>query len=393
MGKSIHAGQVVVADGTDLAAERIRRVLTADPGMGVVRHADAGYPEAIDAAGAAACTCRCSTRSRRRDRRDRAAPPQVLRPPEDGLPYLRHDRAGELTAEPGRPGDRGRRIAGFEDDAGAAARIDATGCARPARASSTATRTCRSPAGGRASTSMKVTGVPYEEIARAGGGIRSSARRSPKATDDEVLAQAARRSPREMLEHGTTTFECKSGYGLSVDGGAARAAARRASSPRGRAGHDVDRAARPRRPRRLRRRRLDGRGRGARCPRVHGRRRRARHLRRVDRLQQRRTCAAWASSRAAHGLDLRAHVEQFNANRSVPVALELARARSTTSSRCTPTTSARSPPPSAPPCCCPAPRCMGDEHTPPARALADAGAIGVLATDATPARRRSSRCR
>ncbi len=50
MGKSIHAGQVVVADGTEASAERIRRVLTADPGMGVVRHADAGYPEAIEAA-------------------------------------------------------------------------------------------------------------------------------------------------------------------------------------------------------------------------------------------------------------------------------------------------------------------------------------------------------
>jgi urocanate hydratase len=50
MGKSIHAGQVVVADGSELAAQRIRRVLTADPGLGVVRHADAGYPEAIAAA-------------------------------------------------------------------------------------------------------------------------------------------------------------------------------------------------------------------------------------------------------------------------------------------------------------------------------------------------------
>jgi urocanate hydratase len=47
MGKSIHAGQVLVADGTDLAAERIERVLKADPGLGVVRHADAGYDEAI----------------------------------------------------------------------------------------------------------------------------------------------------------------------------------------------------------------------------------------------------------------------------------------------------------------------------------------------------------
>jgi urocanate hydratase len=50
MGKSIHAGQVVVADGTAAAGERVRRCLTADPGLGVVRHADAGYPEALDAA-------------------------------------------------------------------------------------------------------------------------------------------------------------------------------------------------------------------------------------------------------------------------------------------------------------------------------------------------------
>jgi urocanate hydratase len=48
MGKSIHAGQVVVADGTDQGAARIRRVLTADPGLGVVRHADAGYESAVD---------------------------------------------------------------------------------------------------------------------------------------------------------------------------------------------------------------------------------------------------------------------------------------------------------------------------------------------------------
>ena len=50
MGKSIHAGQVVVADGTAQAGERVRRVLTADPGLGVVRHADAGYPEALGVA-------------------------------------------------------------------------------------------------------------------------------------------------------------------------------------------------------------------------------------------------------------------------------------------------------------------------------------------------------
>lgn len=50
IGYSQHAGQVIVADGTPEAARRIERVLTTDPGMGVVRHADAGYPEAIMAA-------------------------------------------------------------------------------------------------------------------------------------------------------------------------------------------------------------------------------------------------------------------------------------------------------------------------------------------------------
>jgi urocanate hydratase len=46
IGYSQHAGMVVVADGTDEAALRLERVLTTDPGMGVLRHADAGYPEA-----------------------------------------------------------------------------------------------------------------------------------------------------------------------------------------------------------------------------------------------------------------------------------------------------------------------------------------------------------
>ena len=50
IGNSIHAGMVVVADGTDVAAERLERVLTSDPGTGVMRHADAGYVEALDAA-------------------------------------------------------------------------------------------------------------------------------------------------------------------------------------------------------------------------------------------------------------------------------------------------------------------------------------------------------
>jgi urocanate hydratase len=47
IGNSIHAGMVVVADGSDEAAERLERVLTTDPGIGVLRHLDAGYADAI----------------------------------------------------------------------------------------------------------------------------------------------------------------------------------------------------------------------------------------------------------------------------------------------------------------------------------------------------------
>ncbi|MFL5921033.1 MAG: urocanate hydratase [Gaiellaceae bacterium] len=50
IGNSIHAGMVVVADGSDEMAERLERVLTTDPGTGVLRHADAGYPDALAAA-------------------------------------------------------------------------------------------------------------------------------------------------------------------------------------------------------------------------------------------------------------------------------------------------------------------------------------------------------
>ena len=50
IGRSIHAGQVTVADGTPLAAQKLARVLTNDPGMGVIRHVDAGYDKAIEVA-------------------------------------------------------------------------------------------------------------------------------------------------------------------------------------------------------------------------------------------------------------------------------------------------------------------------------------------------------
>jgi urocanate hydratase len=47
IGYSLHAGQVTVADGSEMMARRIERVLTNDPGSGVARHVDAGYDEAI----------------------------------------------------------------------------------------------------------------------------------------------------------------------------------------------------------------------------------------------------------------------------------------------------------------------------------------------------------
>jgi urocanate hydratase len=50
IGYSLHAGQVIVADGTVEAARRISRVLTSDPGLGILRHADAGYEDAIQVA-------------------------------------------------------------------------------------------------------------------------------------------------------------------------------------------------------------------------------------------------------------------------------------------------------------------------------------------------------
>ena len=56
IGYSIHSGMVIVADGTEEAEKRIRRVLTSDPGMGVIRHADAGYDEALSFAEKAGVT-------------------------------------------------------------------------------------------------------------------------------------------------------------------------------------------------------------------------------------------------------------------------------------------------------------------------------------------------
>ena len=307
---------------------------------------------------------------------------QVLRPPEDGLAHLRHHRASTLSSDPGSLALEGDRIAGFTSDASAALQVDASGCA--VLPGFVDCHTHLPFAGWRAAEyEMKVTGVPYEDIARSGGGIRSSARSLAQATDEHVLDQAAALAA-EMLAHGTTAFECKSGYGLSPAAelralGLAEALDRRvvqATTSTALLAHAVPDG-------------YDADGWmdevAALVPDVAASTRASAldlyvesiafgndHLRRMGALA------------VAHGLDLRAHVEQFNPNRSVPVALE-AGARSVDHLSCLHPDDV--PALAAADCAAvllPGAEVMGAEHVPPARALADAGAICVLATDANP---------
>jgi imidazolonepropionase len=141
---------------------------------------------------------------------------QVLTLPEPDLTYLRTNRAGEISLEPGGITVEHGRISALEPTSDANIHIDATGCALlPGLVDC---HTHLPFAGWRAGEyEQKVTGVPYEEIARAGGGIRSSARALRETPDDVVLAQAQQIAG-EMVRSGTTTFECKSGYGLSTAG-------------------------------------------------------------------------------------------------------------------------------------------------------------------------------
>jgi len=306
---------------------------------------------------------------------------QVLRPPADGLPYLRHDRAHELTLEPGDVTLADGRVAAFAADAGAR-RVDCSGCA--VVPGFVDCHTHLPFAGWRAEEyAMKVAGRPYEEIARAGGGIRASARAFATADDAAVLAQA-RALAGELLRHGTTTFECKCGYGLSVD---AELRALRLADELGRAvpqttcstallahavpdGYDAERW-------------LDA---------VIDALPQVRAQTRAEALDVFVESVAFDNSALArigaaarvYGMALRAHVEQLASHGSVPVALA-AGARSVDHLSCLPEEHVA--PLAAAECAAvllPGAELLGNERTPPARALADAGAICALATDLNP---------
>jgi imidazolonepropionase len=304
---------------------------------------------------------------------------QVFLPPEDGLPYLREP--GHSRLEPGSVTVVDGRIAALDDDDGADWALDASGCAVvPAFIDC---HTHLPFAGWRAGEyEMKVTGVPYEEIARSGGGIRASARMLAEAPDGEVVSQALDIA-REMLQTGTFGLECKSGYGFSVEGElrqlrlahelAAEAPQRRVAVTALLAhsvpdGYDADgwmdevaamvpQAAASAQA-------LDIYVESVAFENAH--------LERMGELA------------AEHGMHLRAHVEQFATHRSVPVALA-AGARSVDHLACLHPDDLA--PLAAAECAAvllPGAELMGAEDVAPGRALADAGAICVLATDCNP---------
>ena len=142
---------------------------------------------------------------------------QILRPPRDGLAYLRGSAVSEQTLDPGNLVVRDGLIASSADeDEIFELVIDAGGCA--VVPGFVDCHTHLPFAGWRAQEyEQKLRGVPYEQIARGGGGIAASARALRESSDEQVLTQAGGLAA-EMLASGTTAFECKSGYGLSREG-------------------------------------------------------------------------------------------------------------------------------------------------------------------------------
>jgi imidazolonepropionase len=307
---------------------------------------------------------------------------QVLRPPRDGLTHLRGSELDEQTLDPGGLSLRDGRIEALQDDPIAELHIDAGGCA--VIPGFVDCHTHLPFAGWREREyEQKLTGVPYEEIARGGGGIRSSARALRGATDDEVLAQATGLA-QEMLAHGTTTFECKSGYGLSREqemraltlARELEIAVTQTTTSTALLAHAVP----------------DGYTADSWMDEVQGMIPEVLSAGSVTALDIFVESIAFSNQNltrmgdlaGAAGLILRTHVEQLSTMRSVPVALA-AGARSVDHlSQIHPDDIA---PLAAAACAAvllPAAEFMGAEHRAPGRAILDAGAIVVLATDANP---------
>jgi imidazolonepropionase len=140
------------------------------------------------------------------------------------MTYLRGDEIARQTLEPGGLTVRDGAISALD----AEVVIDAPGCA--AIPGFVDCHTHLPFVGWRAAEyEQRIGGVPYEQIAREGGGIASSARALREASDEQVLGQSTVAAA-EMLASGTTTFECNSGYGLSREGELRALALARATS-------------------------------------------------------------------------------------------------------------------------------------------------------------------
>jgi imidazolonepropionase len=307
---------------------------------------------------------------------------QVLRPPRDGLAHLRGAELNEQTLDPGGLSLRDGRINSLEPDPIAELHIDATGCA--VIPGFVDCHTHLPFAGWREREyEQKLTGVPYEEIARQGGGIRSSARALAAATDDEVLAQATELA-QEMLAHGTTTFECKSGYGLSREqemraltlARELEIAVTQTTTSTALLAHAVP----------------DGYTADSWMDEVQEMIPEVLSAGSVTALDIFVESIAFSNQNltrmgelaSAAGLQLRTHVEQLSTMRSVPVALAVGARSVDHLSQIHPDDIA---PLAAAACAAvllPAAEFMGAEHRAPGRAILDAGAIVVLATDANP---------
>lgn len=307
---------------------------------------------------------------------------QILRPPSDGLPWLRGHDISAQTLEPGDLVVRDGLIAGLGGDRGSDIVVDARGCAIVPGFVDCHTHL---PFAGwrEGEYEQKLAGVGYESISRSGGGIAASARALAESSDEAVLAQAEELAA-EMLAAGTTSFETKSGYGLSRAGELRALRLARELGSRvaqttlstGLLAHavpagftadewmaEVE----------------------AMIPEVLA----SGSVSALDIFVEsiafsNRQLERMGALAAAGGLALRTHVEQFASHRSVPVALD-AGARSV--DHLSMLAPEDVPALGAAACAAvllPVAEFMGAEHRAPGRALLDAGALMVLATDANP---------